>query len=104
VAPSGWRFAVAMAGAGPARIGLRPEAIRIDGAGAPAPAGGNHAAATIAAIAYHGAFTVFTCTLPTGEALSVLHPNREADGVQPQHRIGDPVGLVWPVAAAKVIR
>jgi putative spermidine/putrescine transport system ATP-binding protein len=106
VTAAGWRFPVAIEGAvrGPARIGLRPEAIRISGAAAPAPATGNHVTASIAAIAYHGAFTLFTCTLATGEQISVLHPNREVGGQQPQHRIGDSVRLTWPVAAAKRVR
>jgi putative spermidine/putrescine transport system ATP-binding protein len=106
VTAAGWRFAVAAGGAagGSVRIGLRPEAIRIGDAAAPPPSSGNHAVASIAAIAYHGAFTLFTCELATGERIAVLHPNRETDGRQPQYRIGDSVRLAFPAAAARLVR
>jgi ABC-type Fe3+/spermidine/putrescine transport system ATPase subunit len=104
VSDAGWRFAVAVAGEGTVRIGLRPEAIRIGDLAEPAPPSDNHEAASISAIAYHGAFTVFTCMLATGEPISVLHPNREVEGRLKQHRIGDSVRLTWPIAAARRVR
>ena len=103
VTENGWRFPIGdTTASGAARIGLRPEAIRItDPHGPPTD---NHVDASISAIAYHGAFTIFGCTLATGERISVLHPNREVAGRQPQHRLGDAIRLTWPTSAAKLVR
>lgn len=77
------------------RIGVRPEKIRLNAAGATPPAGHNVLAGTVVDASYLGVSTSYIIASPDGERLTVYEQNVERTSHGSIHRPGESVALSW---------